>query len=618
MRSIILTILFFVLTLNVWAQDQKNTFIPQPESVVFQDGGFKLNAKTTVFIPKAYAKALQPILVEKLEQEVGLTLEVKTSRVNVNSNYVAFKKVKDASIDAEGYVLEVTPTNILIKATDYAGLFNGFQTLRQAIPLGASTETAIPSMLVQDNPRFHWRGVLFDVSRHFQTVDFIKKQLDVLSAYKINTFHWHLTDDQGWRIEIKKYPNLTKKGAWRAERDSIHWWSRKPATAEEPKPIGGFYTQEEIKEVIAYAKNRNIDVIPEIDVPGHSKALVASYPELFCYDGETDANFEVAVGGKAPDNAVCAGKETTYAFLEDVIEEVADLFPSKYIHIGGDECNKSNWKKCPHCQSVMEEHQLADEEELQSYFIQRMNKIVTAQKKTMIGWDEILSGKGAKGATIMAWRRGKHTPELQAPREGYPTIMASYLHSYISRVQGPTFMEPEGPNSVLPLSEVYNHEPIPSELTEEEASSVLGNETCLWAEFTPTASHFEYMLYPRTLASAEVSWSQPKVKSWERFQYALQNAHFERLERDNINVAKSMFTVYPAFAIDQLHTEAIVYLETETVGFDIYYTVDGSEPTVNSNKYESHFKTKPKNLLKAGLFNEAGELLGEITEIRLK
>ncbi|GIZ10207.1 beta-N-acetylhexosaminidase [Flavobacterium sp. UMI-01] len=619
MKRIFIVIVAFLFTIAGRTQESQNTFIPQPQSVVFQQGGFLLSQDTQVFVPKMFSADLKPIVESKFKSDAGLNLSVKTGSAKA-TNCILFEKVKSKAIATEGYELEVTPSKIIIKAIDYAGLFNGLQTLAQAIPLVKTDKFVIPSMSIKDNPRFHWRGVLFDVSRHFQTKEFILKQIEVLSSYKINKFHWHLTDDQGWRIEIKKYPNLTQKGAWRADRTGIAWWSRELATADEPKTVGGFYTQEEIKEVIAFAQKRNVEIIPEIDVPAHSKALIASYPELFCYDVVPDGvNFEVAVGGKAPDNALCAGKETTYAFLENVIKEVVALFPSKYFHIGGDECNKSNWKKCPHCQKVMQDHNLKDVEELQSYFIQRMYKIVSAQKKTMIAWDEVLSGKGVKGATIMAWRRGMHTPELQAPREGYPTIMTSYLHSYISRVQGPTFMEPEGPNSVLPLSVVYNHEPIPAELTKEEAHRVLGNQASLWAEFTPTESQFEYMLYPRTLASAEVSWSMPEVKNWQRFQDALEFDHFARLERAKVNFSKSMFTVYPAFAIDQLNNEAIVFLKTETIGYDIYYTLNGEEPTItNGKKYEGQFKTVPRTLLKAGLFTKKGKLLSTITEIRLK
>ncbi len=614
-------LLFFIsiLFFSIVVKAQENTFIPQPESVVFTSGGFSLNSGTQVYIPSKYNAVLEPIVASELTKDTGLSLFVNKGKAKVKSNFILFQRVKDASIDAEGYKLEITPNKVVIKAKDYAGMFNGFQTLRQAIPLGVRGSTAIPCMKITDNPRFHWRGVLLDISRHFQTKEFVMKQIEVLSTYKINIFHLHLTDDQGWRIEIKKYPKLTKKGAWRAERDGIAWWSREAATAEEPKTVGGFYTQEDIKEIIAFAKTRNVEIIPEIDVPGHSKALVVSYPELFCSDVDTtDVNFEVAVGGKAPNNTVCPASEFTYEFLEGVIEEIAGLFPSKYIHIGGDECNKSDWKKSAMCTQLMKDNNLKDYEELQSYFIQRIHKIVEKQKKTMIGWDEVLSGNGVPGATIMAWRRGKYTPELQAPKEGYPTIMTSYLHSYISRVQGPTIMEPEGPNSVLPLSVVYNHEPVPAELTAEEASRVLGNQASLWGEFTPTEEHFEYMLYPRTLASAEVSWSNPKVKNWERFQHALEVSHFERLKQKNVNVAKSLFTVYPAFGIDQLHDKAIVYLEAEAVGYDIYYTTNGEDPTAEANKYAGDFRVKPKSLLKAGLFNKEGKLLGEITEVRLK
>jgi len=613
-----LTSILFLLMIgsNMQAVAQEYHFIPQPESVSFTVDVFILDQNTKVVVPKKFQGLLIPYLAEKFHKDLGLNLTYTYRKPGVGEKCILFELDKGASEMDEGYLLEVQSESIKIIAKDYGGLFNGFQTLRQTFPLENSGTVQVPGMTVKDNPRFGWRGIMLDVSRHFQPKDFIKKQIDVLSSYKVNKFHWHLTDDQGWRIEIKKYPNLTEKGAWRADRTGETWWQREEATAEEPKTVGGFYTQEDIKEVIAYAKVRNVEVIPEIDVPGHSKALVASYPHLFCYD-EPHANFEVAVGGKASDNAVCAGKDSTYEFLEGVIEEVAALFPSKYLHIGGDECNKSNWKKCPYCQGVKTENNLKDEEELQSYFIQRVHKIVRAQKKTMIGWDEILSGQGAPGATIMAWRRGKYTPEITAPREGYPTIMTSYIHSYISQVQGPTFMEPEGPKVVLPLSKVYSHEPIPEELKPEDVNKVLGNQACLWGEFTPTQEHCEYMLYPRALASAEVSWSDPKIKDWKRFQTALEEWHFKRLEREQVNYANSMFTVYASYALDELKSEAHVYLNTETVGYDIFYTTNGEAPSAQDSKYDGSFVAASKTIIKAGLFNENGQLLGKVTEIRL-
>tara|TARA_R100001369_G_scaffold80712_1_gene111279 strand:- start:2243 stop:4096 length:1854 start_codon:yes stop_codon:yes gene_type:complete len=617
MKKLTFIILAIVLSVTGNAQDFQNTFIPQPESVSYSEEAFVLDKNTKVVVPKKFRGVFIPYLAEKFHNDLGLNLTYSYGNPEVGEKHILFRLDKRLSVRDEGYLLEVQSESIVVTAKDYGGLFNGFQTLRQTFPLQNSGTVKVPGMTVQDNPRFGWRGIMLDVSRHFQPKEFILKHIDVLSSYKVNKFHWHLTDDQGWRIEIKKYPNLTEKGAWRADRTGVSWWQREEATSEEPKTVGGFYTQEDIREVIAYAKVRNVEIIPEIDVPGHSKALVASYPHLFCYD-ESDANFEVAVGGKAPDNAVCAGKDSTYEFLEGVIEEVSALFPSKYLHIGGDECNKSNWKKCPYCQGVKTENNLKDEEELQSYFIQKVHKIVKAQNKTMIGWDEILSGQGAPGATIMAWRRGTYTPQITAPQNGYPTIMTSYKYMYISQVQGPTQMEPEGPKVVLPLSKVYAHEPIPAELTPEEVNRVLGNEACLWGEFTPTQEHCEYMLYPRALASAEVSWSQPNVKDWERFQTALEDSHFKRLEREQVNYAKSMFTVYASYALDELKSEAHVYLNTETVGYDIFYTTDGEDPTTASIKYEGHFIASAKTLVKAGLFSKEGRLLGNVTEIRLK
>lgn len=595
------------------AQKDVLRLIPQPESITMGKGSFQFSGSTKIIVPRQFMRDLAPYIIEKIKNDVGLTVDVQSGNSG-SINSVQFKKTNDRTIAQEGYVLEVSPNNILIKAKNYVGMFYGFQTLRQLMPITAASAFDIPCVSIKDQPRFGWRGLMIDVSRHFQTKEFIMKQIDIASAYKINTFHWHLTDDQGWRIEIKKYPELTKKGAWRADRTGIAWWDRELATAQEPKTIGGFYTQEDIKKVIAYAKLRNVTVVPEIDVPGHSKALVASYPHLSCLD---DTTFEVAVGGKAPDNALCAGKETTYTFLADVIAEVAALFPSKYIHIGGDECNKKNWKSCPHCQKVKKENRLEDEEELQSHFMGRMNDIITSNKKTMIGWDEILSGKGAKGATIMAWRRNKYQPQIDAPRNGYPTIMTSYVHSYLSQIQGPTVMEPEGPRVVLPLSKVYGHEPVSKELTAEEAKLVLGTEACLWAEFTPTPSHAEYMLYPRALASAEVAWSSPWVKDWQRFQATLPT-HFQRLQRDGVNYSTSMYSVYPSYAIDELEYKAKVYLNTELEGYDIRYTLDEKDPTAESEKYEGVFTAKPRTLLKAGLFDKNGKLMGAITELRLR
>ncbi len=593
----------------LYAANKVPTFVPQPESVVAKTGHFVLSKKTKVFVPQAYLKDLRPYIHTKFQSDYDLKVQVLGGHRTPSSNYIFFEKVKGNKDEA--YTLDISPERVLIQATNYAGFFDALQTLRQAIERDQEQYT-IPCMVIKDAPRFAFRGIMLDVSRHFQTKEFVKKQIDILSSYKINKFHWHLTDDQGWRIEIKKYPNLTAKGAWRADRTGITWWQRTAATAGESKVIGGYYTQEDIKEVVEFARIRNVEVIPEIDVPGHSKALIASYPELTCFDTH---DFEVATGGKAPNNALCAGNDTVFDFLDDVFTEVARLFPGQYIHIGGDECNKTNWKKCPKCQQRIKDNDLNGEEELQSYFVQRINKIITSKHKKMIGWDEILSGKGAKGATIMAWRAWQK-PDLAAPRGGYPTIMTNFHHTYFCQLQGPKSMEPEGPGATISLSTAYSYEPVPAELTAQEKTYVLGTEACMWAEFLPSEAHYEYMMYPRMLALAEVAWTQPALKNWDRFQEAVVH-NFDVLKKNHVAYSTSMYTVYGSFALDELTFEGQVYLNTETTGNIIRYTTDNTVPTAQSEAYDGVFIVKSGRTVQAGLFNPQGELLGKITVFKV-
>ncbi|WP_018475041.1 beta-N-acetylhexosaminidase [Echinicola pacifica] len=609
---------FLVLITQIFvanAQESSLALIPYPWSVEQGTGEFLFTEETIFYLPQSQERDLGAYIQEKLLADQNMKVQVKSgSPKKGEAPAVNFLLTKNKEIEEEGYILSVQPSSIQVEARTAKGLFYAFQTLRQLMPVQPSALARIPSVEIKDHPRFEWRGLMIDVSRHFRSKEFVKKQIDIIAAYKMNKFHWHLTDDQGWRVEIRKYPNLTDKGAWRADRTGVSWWKRTGATAEEPKSVGGFYTQEDIKEVIEFARLRNVEIIPEIDVPGHSKALVSSYPFLSCLDSAT---FEVAVGGKAPDNALCAGKESTYDFMEEVIGEIAGLFPSQYIHIGGDECNKTNWKKCPHCQAVKEEHGLADEEELQSYFIQRMNKLITANDKKMIAWDEVLSGNGAKGAVIMAWRRGAHSPQLQAPQEGYPTIMTSYTYSYISQVQGPPGMEPEGPKVVLPLSKVYSQEPVPEALSPEQARLIKGTEVCLWSEFTPTAEHTEYMLYPRTIAHAEVAWTVPAQKDWQRFQEIVPT-HFQRLEQQKITVSNSLYSIYGSYAYSPLEQTGRVFLETETEGYRMLYTLDGTAPTSGSEQYHGFLTVSLGQEVKAGLFDKEGQLLGEITSLKVR
>lgn len=606
------------LSFTLKQEHQKLHIIPQPESVDFKKGHFTLTSDTRFFLPREFLNDLGAYVKEKLMNDAGITVSVSEIDHSASKKFIRFEKTDNPTIGNEGYTLEISKNQIICKANTYAGLFNGFQTLRQTIPANTRQfprkPVTLPCLKITDKPRFEWRGLMLDHSRHFQSKEFVLKQIDIISSYKINKFHWHLTDDQGWRIEIKKYPNLTKKGAWRADRSGIHWWSREFAKPDEPKPVGGFYSQEDIKEVVAYARIRNVEIIPEIDLPGHSKALKAAYPFLSC---RQDLLFEVSTGGRSPNNTICAGRETTYEFIDGVIGEIAALFPSKYIHVGGDECNKNDWTKCTECNKRLTENHLKNFEELQSYFITRINQQVTQRGKTMIGWDEIMSGKGTPGAIIMAWRRNRYSPEVDAPRAGYKTIQASYTDSYINNHQGPAYLEPEAPRGIIPLRKVYDYEPVPKALTEKETKLIMGTQVCLWGEFTPNPEISELMLYPRVLANAEVGWTSSALKNWTRFEYAIEE-NFVRFDRDKVNYSKSTYNPIIKFTPDTLLQKANVQIIPDSDIHNLFYTVNGTDPTVKSIRYLYEFTAGLNSVVKAGIFDKKGKLLGQIVTQKLE
>jgi hexosaminidase len=619
-KSVLLPLILSVFGLSFTPKQeaQKLHIIPQPESVEIKKGHFTLSSDTKIFIPGEFLKDFEPYVKEKMMNDAGLNVAVSEWEPSTSKNFIRFEKTDDPAIEDEGYLLEISANQIIAKASSYTGIFNAFQTIRQIIPANArqfpDKSISIQNLLVRDKPRFEWRGLMLDHSRHFQPKEFIIKQIDIISSYKINKFHWHLTDDQGWRIEIKKYPNLTQKGAWRADRTGIHWWSREFAKPDEPKPIGGYYSQEEIREIVEYARIRNVEIIPEIDLPGHSKALKAAYPHLSC---RQDLLFEVSTGGRSPNNTICAGRETTYEFIDGVIGEIAALFPSKYIHIGGDECNKSDWTVCPECNKKLKENHLENFDELQSYFITRINSQVTHRGKTMIGWDEILSGKGTPGAIIMAWRRNRYSPEVDAPRAGYQTIQASYTDSYINNHQGPAYLEPEAPRGIIPLKKVYDYEPVPKVLTEQEAGRIMGTQVCLWGEFTPNPEICELMLYPRVLANAEVGWTKPALKNWKRFEYAVEE-NFVRLDRDHVNYSKSTYNPMITFVTDTIKNTAKVDIQPDSDIHHLFYTINGTDPTTKSKKYDGPFTSDLNSVVKTAVFNRKGELLGKVVAQRLE
>ena len=405
----------------------------------------------------------------------------------------------------ESYTLSVTPQRIEIRATSGAGLFYGMQTLLQLMQPAGTGSYSVASVEIEDTPRFAYRGLMLDVSRHFSTKEFIKKQIDALAYYKINRLHLHLTDAAGWRLEIKKYPLLTDFAAWRTDPTWKKWWNggRKYLRYDEPGASGGYYTQNDIREILEYARQHYITVIPEIEMPSHSEEVLAAYPQLSC-SGEPYKNSDF-----------CVGNEETFTFLENVLTEVMELFPSEYIHVGGDEAGKSAWKTCPKCQKRMKDEHLANVDELQSYLIHRIEKFLNNHGRRLLGWDEILQGGIAPNATVMSWRGEEGG--IAAVTSGHHAIMTPGAYCYLDSYQDAPYSQPEAIGGYLPLKKVYTYDPVPASLTAEQAKLVYGVQGNLWVEYIPTPEHVEYMIYPRILALAEVAWSAPERKSWSDF-----------------------------------------------------------------------------------------------------
>ena len=433
--------------------------------------------------------------------------------------------IRIKSLPKEGYTLAVTPQQISIKAADYNGALYALQTLRQLLPNEVESselvkrDWLVPAVTITDAPQYQWRGLMLDVSRHFFPKEYILKTLDRMAMLKLNTFHFHLVDNEGWRIEIKKYPKLTEVGAWRVDQEDKLWDERipnpanafaNPATA--PKKYGGFYTQEDIKEIVAYATARGITVIPEIEMPAHAMSAIAAYPELSCHKRPIG----VPSGAVWPITDIyCAGQEETFDFIEEVLTEVLALFPSQYIHVGGDEATHTEWERCPKCQLRMKEHQLKNVHQLQSYFIRRIDDFLTSKGRTLVGWDEIMDGGLAENAVVMNWRGievGK-----KALAQGNPIVLTS--DCYIDNYQGLPDYEPQANGGYLPLKKLYNYDLEKEALADAsvEKSKVLGTQANLWAEHVGSTEHSEYMLFPRLLALAEISWTNDKLKDWDSF-----------------------------------------------------------------------------------------------------
>ncbi|GAB4053907.1 beta-N-acetylhexosaminidase [Spirosoma litoris] len=579
-------LVFSLFIVTAQAQSPIN-LIPQPVSVQPQAGIFTLTKGTTIHYNQAEGKAVADMLSQQLNTPTGFGLAAKpgkTGKIQLN-----LTETPNAQLGQEGYTLEASPKGVVITANRPAGLFYGIQTLTQLLPkeiagkVVVTKNWTVPAVKITDYPRFGWRGIMFDVSRHFFTKAEVKQYIDQLAKLKYNTFHWHLTDDNGWRIEIKSLPKLTSVGAWRVARAG-HFGDRAEPQPGEPTPYGGFYTQDDIQEVVAYAQARNVTIVPEIDVPGHSMAALAAYPELSCTKAIVSVNPGTAFSDwygngtfkMKVENTLNPSDEKVYDFLDKVFTEVAALFPNPYIHVGGDECYKGYWANDPGCQALMKQLNIRHVEDLQGYFMGRVEKILTAKGKKLLGWDEILEGGISPTATVMSWRGIKGG--IEAAKEGHNVVMTPTTFAYLDYNQGDPTVDPPI-YAFLRTQKSYSYEPVPDGV---DAKYILGGQGNLWTEQIPTLRYAEYMTYPRAWALSEVYWSPKEVKNWPNFVQRMES-HFERADLAEVNYSKA---IYDAIVKTSMNDGKLrLELASEAPGLDIFYSIDDTMPDQFSTRY---------------------------------
>jgi len=567
------------------------SIIPRPVSIEYENKDLEIGEGFRIEVRDTALDFSRSLLLRQLKNLPTAEFLNENSKSSVRIRL----KLDHQIVQDEGYTLKID-RNITITGKTREGVLHGIQSLVQILQQAPATDDGIevPRLTVTDYPRFGYRGMHLDVSRHFFDVAFIKKYIDLIAIHKMNVFHWHLTDDQGWRIEIKKYPKLTEVGAWRVDHEDLPWGERPDQTGKDSATYGGYYTREQIREVVAYASERGVTVIPEIEMPGHSAATIASYPELSCRGMQTT----VPPGGRAEINILCAGKEETFSFLEDVLSEVMPLFPSKYIHIGGDEAWKKEWEDCPLCQKRIKDEGLADEHELQSYFIRRIDRFLTSKGKMLIGWDEILEGGLAGKATVMSWRG--EAGGVKAAKLNHDVIMTPVDYCYFDYYQSEDReLEPPAFNGYISLQKVYGAEPVPEELSSDEAKHVLGAQGNVWTEFMPTGAIVEYRVLPRMSALSEVLWSPGETRDADDFMMRL--GPF----LNGMTLAGYQFFIpAPQGVYDEMIflDSARVTLQNPWPFARIRYTLDGSEPRLQSPVYEKPFPVGDQTVLKARLF----------------
>lgn len=588
--------------------------IPLPSTYELKPGTFYITGQSSIGIDKSDPEmtALANYFNEEISDATGFSLPVN------NSGTIIFQLGEHKELGEEGYQLSISSDQLILSAYKHHGIFNGIQSVLQLLPLEIKSKTvqadatwSINCIEVTDKPQFAWRGLMLDVSRHFFTKQEVKKFIDQMAEYKYNVFHWHLTDDQGWRLEVKSLPRLTAIGAWRAPRVG-NWWEREPQLPTDSLSYGGYYTTEDIREIVEYAQQRYVTIVPEIDIPGHSMAALSAYPEISCTGGP----FHVNVGNTfytKIENSLCAGNEQTFEVLDSVFAEVARLFPSPYIHIGGDECYKGFWEKCPKCKMRMQKEHLKNLEELQSYFVKRVAAMVQKRGKQVIGWDEILEGGLAPETIVMSWRGMKGG--IEAAKQGHSVIMTPTDHCYLDFYQGDPTVEPNT-YSMLRLQDCYKYQLIPDSV---DASLIMGGQGNLWTESVPHYRQVEYMIWPRALAISETLWTDARLRNWKFFVNRVEQ-QFERFDRSGVNYARSIYDpiIYPHWDKER---QLKIAMKTEIEGLSLFYTFDNTIPDIYSNMYTDTLSI-PKNasMLRVAAYKgqeQAGRLI-DITIDALK
>lgn len=617
-KTIIVGMMMFVLLLGCKSGSNEHLsnkgVIPKPVEMNKQEGCFVFTNSAVWAVENEEQAEIAKLLTDMLTKAAGFTPKIEIGNQKGDIMFVT-----DSTFSAEEYTLDVTPSKVEIKAGTKKGFFYAVQTIRQLLPAAIESnilkkgyEWSIPALIIKDKPRFEYRGLMLDPSRFFIPKETVMKIIDCAAMLKVNKLHFHLVDDNGWRLEIKKYPKLTEIGAWRVDREEPFPARRNPKKGE-PTPVGGFYTQEDIKEIVAYASARQVEVIPEIEMPAHTNSSLAAYPQFACPVVKDYIGVLPGIGGKNSAIIYCAGNDSVFTFLEDVIDEVVELFPSEYIHLGGDEAAKDNWEKCPKCQSRMKAEHMKNEEELQGYFMKRMSKYVQSKGKKVMGWDELTNAELPDDVTIFGWQ-GFGKAALKAARQGHEFVMTPARIMYLIRYQGPQWFEPVTYYGNNTLKDVYDYEPIQKDWEPQVISLLKGVQASLWTEFCNAPEDTEYLIFPRLAALAEIAWAPEGTKDWTSFLKRLNRLtmHWDVM---GINYAHSMFNLDHC-VIPQEDGTLKVSLGCIRPDVEIRYTLDGAEPTAGSQLYQDTVIIDETSFIRATTFM-AGIQIGKILDLKL-